>query len=170
MLSSNIFINVVVLFWTSIHRNWNSGTSYDCVPPSHRPYALTYLKDSFTATDHTYICDKPMWLYLCIRVWSTTVTGTLHPIQGSFWTSGPNYWNRKAAVQLSFRNYSLLKYSYISMPIDHQSTSKLWPLCLMISGAKYSGVPTKEFVNYKGINLPKSLQKYFDNPKSVTCT
>ena len=31
--------------------------------------------------------------------------------------------------------------SKIRMPKAHQSTARLWPLFVMISGAKYSGVP-----------------------------
>lgn len=47
--------------------------------------------------------------------------------------------------QLTFHNYTIILL-YINIPKDHQSTSKLCPFYLIISGAKYSGVPTKENV------------------------
>lgn len=47
--------------------------------------------------------------------------------------------------------------SYIKIPKDHQSTSKLCPFYLIISGAKYSGVPTKE-------NVFSPYFKNFANP------
>ena len=40
--------------------------------------------------------------------------------------------------------------SYMRMPRDHQSTALLCPSPLMISGAKYSSVPTKELARASG--------------------
>ena len=34
-----------------------------------------------------------------------------------------------------------VRHSYERMPLHHQSTSNEWPAFLMISGARYSGVP-----------------------------
>lgn len=53
----------------------------------------------------------------------------------------------KMAVCLpTFHNYKYFRNNNIKIPNDHQSASKLCPLYLIISGAKYSGVPTKEKV------------------------
>mmetsp|Transcript_5555 Transcript_5555/g.23471 ORF Transcript_5555/g.23471 Transcript_5555/m.23471 type:complete len:202 (-) Transcript_5555:2253-2858(-) len=40
--------------------------------------------------------------------------------------------------------------SWMNMPNSHQSIELVWPVLFRTSGARYSSVPTKEFVNAKG--------------------